>query len=379
MARLAELLELIYLARDRWTTVEATMTDWTHVLRSQEAYERYLVRTGRVTGLAVSVAPPRDYPAEVEYSSRVWLGADGRFRQERVGGHDDMTLVNDGEKVWISTRQSGVIEHESHAMTPSGGELFDPAGLIPALDLEPGARAVVAGRAAHLVGARPRRTHEPPGDLVPAGCDEVRLAIDAERGVVLRIESLARGQPVRLIEVAQIVFDAPIDDERFRFELPPGEQPRTAAEAYPTENVTLEQAAREASFTVWIPGRLPPRWRAHVLFRPETERPRLPEVVTILFSDTESLHFFGMEQAGERLLAWRTGDERVVERGGVELRVIGGDRLPGPPLEVHLERGETHLRIYSDNLDEAALIELAETLTPAPTQQPPVSDRGSAD
>jgi hypothetical protein len=91
--------------------------------------------------------------------------------------------------------------------------------------------------------------------------------------------------------------------------------------------------------------------------------------------DTESLHHFGIEEAGERLLAWRTGEERTLVRGGVELRVIGGDRLPGPPLEVHLERGETHIRIYSDNLDEARLIELAETLARAPTQLPPVSDR----
>ena len=203
--------------------------------------------------------------------------------------------------------------------------------------------------------------------------------MDAERGVVLRIEALFQGEPVRLVEVEKIAFDDAIDEERFRFELPPGEEPRTAEEAYPTHNVTLEQAARDASFAVWAPARLLSRWRAHVLFRPETDRPRLPEAVTILFSDTESMHHFGMEQAAERLLAWRAGDERVIDRGEIELRVIGGDRLPGPPLEVHLQREQTHIRIYSDNLDEAALIELAETLEPAPTEQPPVSERRPPD
>ncbi len=378
---MADLLELLYLARSRWTTVHATLSDWTHVERSQHAYERFLVRSGRVSGPSVSVGAPGDgsHPVEVEYASRLWLSADGRFRQERVGEWDGMTLVHDGEKAWIYTGRSGAIEHESQTIAPSGAELFDPAVLIPALELELLGDVTVAGRTTHAVGARPRARHGPPGDLVPAGCDEVRLAVDAERGVVLRIESLFDGERVRLVEVAEIAFDDPIDEERFRFELPPGEEPRTAAEAYPTHNVTLEQAAREASFAVWTPGRLPSRWRAHVLLRPETERPRLPEVVWILFSDTESLHHFGIEQAGERLLAWRTGEERVLERGGVELRVIGGDRLPGPPLEVHLRRGETHVRIYSENLDEAALIELAETLEPAPTTQPPVSDRPRPD
>ncbi len=375
MGQLADLLELLYLAHSRWTTVAATVSDWTHVERQQRAFEDHLGRSGQIVGSSVRMAPPRDYPSEVEYASQLWLAADGRFRQEKVGEWDGMTLVYDGDKAWIYTKESGAIEHESLSMAPSGSELFDPAVLIPALDFRPRGEAFVAGRAAHTVDAVARGNHDPPVDLVPSGCDEVRLAIDAERGVVLRLEALFQGKPVRLVEVADVVFDGPIDDERFRFELPPGETPRTAAEAYPTHNVTLEQAAREASFTVWTPARLPSRWRAHVLHRPETRRPRLPEAVTILFSDTESLHHFGMEQSSEHLLAWRTGDERVIERGGVELRVIGGDLLPGPPLEVHLRRDGTHIRIYSDNLDEAALIELAETLEPAPIRQPPVSDQ----
>ena len=94
----------------------------------------------------------------------------------------------------------------------------------------------------------------------------------------------------------------------------------------------------------------------------------------MLFSDSESLHHFGIEQAAERLLAWRVGDETVVERDGVELRLIGGDKLPGPPLEVHLERDGTHVRVYSDNLDQPALIDIASSLAPAPTELPPTNE-----
>ena len=154
-----------------------------------------------------------------------------------------------------------------------------------------------------------------------------------------------------MLEVTEIAFDEDLPDAVFHFEPPPGETMRSAAEAYPYVNVTLEQAARSAAFTVWAPGRLPGRWQAHVIHRPATERPHLAETVTMLFSDSESLHHFGIEQAAERLLAWRVGDETVIERDGVELRLIGGDKLPGPPLEVQLARDGTHVRVYSDNLD----------------------------
>ena len=95
----------------------------------------------------------RDYPTEVAYSSRLWLAGDGRFRQEKAGDWDGMTLVHDGEKTWIYTEQSGVIEHETLTLAPSASELFDPAVLIPALDLEP--RDEAASRAGGRRGGRP--------------------------------------------------------------------------------------------------------------------------------------------------------------------------------------------------------------------------------
>ena len=101
----------------------------------------------------------------------------------------------------------------------------------------------------------------------------------------------------------------------------------------------------------------------------------MPESVILMLYDSESLHDFGIEQAGEPLLAWRTGEARTVEVDGVQLRVIGGNRLPGPPLEVQLVRGGTHIRVYSNNLDEDALVEIAAALEPAPTEGPPLTDR----
>jgi hypothetical protein len=68
-----------------------------------------------------------------------------------------------------------------------------------------------------------------------------------------------------------------------------------------------------------------------------------------------------------RALARQRDPPRSVERDGVELRLI-----EGKPLEVHLERGSTHLRISSDTLDADALVELAASLVEAPTEPPPL-------
>jgi len=169
--------------------------------------------------------------------------------------------------------------------------------------------------------------------------------------------------------VEEIAFDEPLADDLFA---QPAGEVRSAHEAFPVRYVTLEQAARDASFELLSPARLAGRWHLSVLHRPETSGPRVPESVMLLASDTESLHSFGIEQAGERLLAWRSGEERTVEADGVTLRLIGGGQLPGPPLEVHLVRGGTHVRVYSSTLDEDALVRIAVALGPAPTEQPPV-------
>ena len=376
MSELAALLELLYTARERWQTVRATLWEWTHLERSQLAHERHLERTRGITGPSLTVGAygdaPGQYPRELAFTSRLWLDRGGRFREEREDGR--LTLVGDARRAVVYSPESGPIERESPGVRPTVAALVDPAVLIPSLELSRAGETSLADRHALVVEARPRLPAVPPADLVPLGCDGVCLLVDDERGVVLRLEAQLHGEPVHVVEVKEVAFDDPIADDLFVFEPPAGEHVRPAAEAYPSRNVTLEEAARSASFTVLTPARLPSRWRMHALYRPATERPRLAETVTILFSDSESLHHFGVEQAAERLLAWRLGAETVVENDGLELRAVGGDELSGPPLEVHLERSGTHVRIYSDNIDQASLVDVARSLAPAPTGPPPTHD-----
>lgn len=281
-----------------------------------------------------------------------------------------MTLVHDGTKTWIDTPQSGVVEHESQSMRPIGDELLDAAAFLPGFDFQIAVATEVAGRPAITVDATPRPRGAGPVDLFPYGADALSLAVDRERGVLLRFVASSAGEPIRRLEMTEIVFDEPLSDGLFT--VPEGEV-RSAHEAYPVNYVTLEQAARDVSFQLWAPARLAGRWSLNVIHRPETTGPRVPESVLLLLHDNESLHNFGIEEAAEQLLAWRTGEERTVTVDGQELRVIGGsERLPGPPLEVHLVRNGTHIRVYSNNLDEGALLEIAMALEPAPTEQPPV-------
>ena len=357
MTELGELLELLYLARTRWRTVRLAMTDWTDLDRQQDAYERSLQLEG--------TSPPHSW-GEIEAASRTWAEAGRRFRQER----DGTTIVHDGERTWIASAESGVVEHESNAMRPIGDELLDPAAFLPGFDFRVAGAAEAAGRPALAVTGVPRPRGAGPVDLFPQGADALSLAVDRERGVILRLEASAAGMPIRRLEVTEIAFDQRLADELFA---PPAGEVRSIHEAYPVRYLTLEQAARDASFQLWLPARLAGRWHVNVIHRPETTRPRVPESVLVLLHDSESLHSLGIEQAGERLLAWRTGEERVVTVGGEELRLIGGgSRLPGPPLELHLVRGGTHIRVYSNDLDEDALVEIASALEPAPTEQPPL-------
>ena len=168
-----------------------------------------------------------------------------------------MTLVHDGTRSWIATAESGVIEHESQGMRPLGDELLDPAAFLPGFDLGLAGETMAAGRPALEVTAKPRPRGVGPVELFPYGADDLSLAVDRERGVILRFEASAGGEPIRRLEVTEIAFDEPLADDLFAV---PAGSVRSAAEAFPVNHLTLEQAARAASFPLWAPARLHGRW-----------------------------------------------------------------------------------------------------------------------
>src|SRR5204862_621640 len=74
---------------------------------------------------------------------------------------------------------------ESESLVEGLGELFDPARLLGAATFEIHGESTQAGRTAVSVLARPRRRSI---EIVEIwGCDSYELAVDRERGVLLKV------------------------------------------------------------------------------------------------------------------------------------------------------------------------------------------------
>ena len=65
------------------------------------------------------------------------------------------------------------------------------------------------------------------------------------------------------------------------------------------------------------------------------------------------------------------GDWEVIERDGVEIRVSNASAMGGRPA-AKVEREGTLIMLHGD-LDRDALIEIASSLGPAPTEPPPLT------
>jgi hypothetical protein len=92
----------------------------------------------------------------------------------------------------------------------------------------------------------------PPG--LPAGyghgIDRGRLAVDRATGLILRLEAVHDGRPVRRVEVTDLVLDAAVDPSTFSVEPPAGSVPPDPAHH---SSLPPAEAARHVPFTVFAP------------------------------------------------------------------------------------------------------------------------------
>ena len=114
---------------------------------------------------------------------------------------------------------------EEGARSSSYGFLLDPSPLAAVLRFAPGDATEVAGRPAVRVTATPR-----PDDgsglaalfrVGGAGADAIELAVDAERGALLRAEATIDGGPFHRLEVTAIAF-GPLAPGTLDLSLPDG-------------------------------------------------------------------------------------------------------------------------------------------------------------
>ena len=259
------LLQLMHDAVKGWETFQAECREWRHTQRGFEAFVRMYEGRGEMHGLRGP--SDTDAPEVIEEVVRLWVGAGmHRIRQETIlpGGRTGAIIVVDGDRWWFFNPCQGVLRHDggdSHSVgTFDVASFLDPAAVIPDLDFGAIGAGDVDGRACWVVDATPREPlhgERRPGNRLPGGADHYRLWIDQQRGVALRIEASWRGEPFSIREATGVVFDTGFPDELFDYRPPAGAPVFSTQDELDVREVSIQEAARAAPFTVLIPSRLP--------------------------------------------------------------------------------------------------------------------------
>jgi len=265
VGELGNLLELLYGAGERWRSARLTVREWHHSEGSQRAHER-LQRSG---ASQLTFYGPGPVAEEHETVTRVWIALD-RVREEREEADAHLTLsIRNGDRWWLYSPQIGAHANDGSRNHVGGvGEvalrLLEPSHVLAALRLEAAGEVRAAGRTALRVRATDRGREDTAMLFFQLGygADSYELAVDRERGVLLRTAALLDGEPFAITEVTEIAFDEEFPPETFTFELPEGESFRPASGGF--EHGTLAAAAARAPFTVLTPEVVPEGWQLRV-------------------------------------------------------------------------------------------------------------------
>jgi outer membrane lipoprotein-sorting protein len=315
------------------------------------------------------VAGRAEAPEETSRTTTLSFDGPTRYREEAAGVQAGTRyVVRDGDR-WASWDADwGAVTHETEQ---EGGPpsttyalLLDPVAVIAAYRLENRGTTEVAGRPAHRLRAVARSARESAGAVVfqlGAGADELELAIDAERGALLRAEAFLAGEPFRGLEVTEIAF-TPLPAETFAPALPPGAVP---SRWQLPERLALHDLQARAPFGVFAPARVPDGWRlVESLFVPPREHPPVEAEVSLVYASPDGAYAVTVSQraaggAARGWAEWRAD-------GDVEVADLGEHATPRH--HVRVERDGTVVELSGS--DASLLAELARTLAPAPTEPP---------
>ncbi|MGV8967983.1 MAG: LolA family protein [Cellulomonas sp.] len=163
------------------------------------------------------------------HTARVYLDGPTRIRAQVLDPLAERDVVRDGDQVWLYNSEGNAATHlvlpaaapGEEQPTPDG--VLTPAALAEKLlgGIDSSTRVtvdpdtVVAGRPAYELLLTPRSTDTLVGS--------VSIAVDAESGLPLSVDLMAKGQsePAFRVAFTQISLDAP-PAERFQFAPPPG-------------------------------------------------------------------------------------------------------------------------------------------------------------
>jgi len=360
VGELGEILELLHGARNRYRTVRATLRSW-HDWELEACAEARSHAEDEDDG---DEGRPEGWSRFSERTSRVWLQRPNRVREENGSGRW-RTAIEDGTRWWTYDEQGR--EHSNEGEPEVGTSiaegarlLFDPAPLIGALRLRLAGEITVAGRPAYRVLGQPRWQGSTWTFFHLGEGDELELAVDRERGVVLRSAARLEGHDFRVVEAVEIAFDEEFPAETFRPipGAPKGERPEA-------RHVSVDEAAELTSFPLWLPPLPGEGWNVRVLYFPGGEYEL--EAVLLRLTRREGTHSVTISLTSEEDvflgLDHRDEDWEVVERAGHEVHVMPAQEQRGMQAAVRLERGGTWITLVSESLREDSLLEIVDTLT----------------
>ena len=183
------------------------------------------------------------------HTLRVWYAGEDQQRVALQGTLGESDVVRNGSDVWTWASDSNTATHyqlpagagqealaerpesSAAAMTPQQAADAALAAIDPTTTVTTDGTALVAGRSAYELVLSPQGTTSLIG--------QVRIAIDAEQHIPLRVRVYAKDAPTPAFEVGfnQVSFDVP-DAANFQFSPPPG--------ATVTESTLGSQAAAAA-------------------------------------------------------------------------------------------------------------------------------------
>jgi outer membrane lipoprotein-sorting protein len=175
-------------------------------------------------GLGLPALPGVPQAANGTSTARIWSDGDRRGRVQLPTESGERTLVSDGETFWSWNSEDRTVrripvgehEHDTTNADPGAAAAEILAALRPTSVISVDGTSEVAGRPAYdLV-------------LAPAPAErtllrEVRVAVDAEHRMPLRLTVHATGAADRALQIGFTDIDfGPQDPELFRFTPPPG-------------------------------------------------------------------------------------------------------------------------------------------------------------
>jgi hypothetical protein len=381
---LGSLLELIHGAQDPFECVEATYRIWRHDERASAAWhaeiEEQKKRGAAVTAYASATL---ERPVEHEEVLRIWRAGD-RVRAEHEGGpRDGAYAVRDRDAWWSWDETNGAMSNQDDPDVGfSVGEevsiLLDPTSLLGSLSFTVEGRSQVAGRETISASAG-RRLRDPRRHLrafelhqLGAGAERYALEFDVQRGVLLEVVALWRGEPFHRVTTVAIEFDHTIPSARFRFEAPAGEKIRSSRSRHRLVHVSLPDAQQRAPFTVLIPDRVPPDWHVRCAFIEPSDRPPAPAAISLNYLSDDGHESVSLSQysAADKPSHYdlMTDDAHwtTIARDGAEVRVTK-PQAGGSQAQAYIEREGTFVFLISETLGAEQLATMAAGLKAAPS------------